>query len=59
MCAGMRLPVLGAGELGPGWAQGPRAGGHVIIFSLGKTAICLCEMILLALWAPGMLASHE
>lgn len=46
-------------ESGPGWAQGPRVGGHVIIFSLGKTAIRLCEMILLAPWAPGMLASHE
>lgn len=46
MCIGVRLLVLGAG-------------GHFIIFSLGKTVICLCEMILLALWAPGMLASHE
>lgn len=59
MCIGVKLVALGAGEPEPGWAQGPGAGGHVIIFSLGKTAICLCEMILLALWAPGMLASHE
>lgn len=47
--------------LGSQVLAGPRgrSGGHVIIFSLGETAICLCEMILLALWAPGMLASHE
>jgi hypothetical protein len=43
------------------WGLGPGtiAGGHVIIFSLVETAIYLCEMILLAPWVPGMLASHE
>lgn len=57
MHVGVKPVALGAGESQS--LAGPRAGGHVIIFSLGKTAICLCEMILLALWAPGMLASHE
>lgn len=41
MCWGEAAGAGGWGAkawLGPG-AQGPRAGGHVIIFSLGKTAI--------------------
>lgn len=41
MCVGGEELVLEAGELGPLWGPGPRAGGHVIIFSLGKTAIRL------------------
>ena len=55
----MRPLALGVGAPEPGRAQGPRARGHVIVFSLGKTVICPCDMISLALWAPGMLALHE